>query len=259
MVKSDKMSETFREGIKKFSKPLVLFLIAIVFLIILGFYYLQKLPTKIPSFTEPYRLIPEKISQSAIIRINLPPGVEKSYAQKNIKFEPEIKGTWVSQENVLSKILNLALAKENTNILFFKPLQKLKLNRYYSVALNMPDGSVIKEEFLVVEDPQVIAVFPKEDSESPENTEITIVFNRPMVPLTTLEYLEAKAVPVEIYPQTEGRFKWISTNILQFIPKERLLRSTNYKVRIKPGFVSLDGLPVHPKEFQFQVEYLPNI
>jgi uncharacterized protein YfaS (alpha-2-macroglobulin family) len=250
------MSEFFQGRIKQFTKPLVFFLIAIVFLIILGLYYLQKIPTKIPSFAEPYRLVPEKISQSAIIRINLPPGVEKSYAQKNIKFEPEIRGTWVSQENVLSKILHLALAKENTNILFFKPLQKLKLNRYYSVALNMPDGSVIKEEFLVVEDPQVIAVFPKEDSESPENTEITIVFNRPMVPLTTLEYLEAKTVPVEIYPQTEGRFKWISTNVLQFIPRERLLRSTNYKVRIKPGFVSLDGLPVPPKEFQFQTRKL---
>jgi uncharacterized protein YfaS (alpha-2-macroglobulin family) len=256
LVKLDKMPETFREGIKKFSKPLVfLFLITILFLII-GFYYLQKIPIKTPSFTESYRLVPEKISQSAIIKINLPPGIEKSYAQKNIKFEPEIKGTWVSEKNFLSKILHLALAKENNNILFFKPLQKLKLNRYYSVALNMPDGSVIKEEFLVVEDPQVIAVFPKEDSESPENTEITIVFNRPMVPLTTLEYLEAKAVPVEIYPQTEGRFKWISTNILQFVPKERLLRSTNYKVRIKPGFVSLDGLPVPPKEFQFQTRKL---
>jgi len=217
------------------------------FLIIVGFYYLQKIPTKIPAFTEPYRLVPEKISQSAVIKINLPPGIEKSYAKRNIKFEPGIKGIWIPEINVLGKIFNLALAKENTNILFFKPLQKLKLNRYYSVALNMPDGSVIKEEFLVVKDPQVIAVFPKEDSESPENTEITIVFNRPMVPLTNLEYLEAKAVPVEIYPQTEGRFKWISTNILQFIPKERLLRSTNYKVRIKPGLVSLDGLPVPPK------------
>jgi hypothetical protein len=144
MVKLNKMPETSREGIKKFSKPLVfLFLIAIVFLII-GFYYLQKITTKIPLFTESYRLVPEKISQSAVIKINLPPGVEKSYAQKNIKFEPEIKGTWVSQENFLSKIFHSALAKENDNILFFKPLQKLKLNRYYSVVLNMPDGECYK-------------------------------------------------------------------------------------------------------------------
>lgn len=251
------MSESFKERIKKFSKPLVfLFLMALVFLIILGFYYLQKIPFQTPASVQPYGLVPEKISQSAVIKINLPPGVEKLYAQKNIKFEPEIKGTWISQENVLSKILNLALAKENTNILLFKPLQKLKLNRYYSVALNMPDGGLIKGEFLAVEDPQVIAVFPKEDSESPENTEITIVFNRPMVPLTTLEYSEAKAMPVEIYPQTEGKFKWTSTNVLQFIPKERLLRSTNYKVRIKPGFMSLDGLPVPEKEFQFQTRKL---
>jgi len=49
---------------------------------------------------------------------------------------------------------------------------------------------------------------------------------------------------VEITPATEGRFKWITTRNLQFIPKERLIRSSNYEVKIKAGLVSLDGLTV---------------
>ncbi|PIW92346.1 MAG: hypothetical protein COZ89_00405 [Candidatus Nealsonbacteria bacterium CG_4_8_14_3_um_filter_37_23] len=72
-----------------------------------------------------------------------------------------------------------------------------------------------------------------------------------MVPLTTLGYLEEKEVPVEIVPQTDGRFKWITTRNLQFIPKERLQRSSHYTVKIKPELVSMDGLEVKGQERKF--------
>jgi len=242
--------------IKKFLKPRnFIFLILLIGMISLGFYFWQRRAPKIPLYTQTYRLVPEKISQSAAIKINLPPGIDKVFAQKNIKFEPEINGKWVSEgKNAFNKIFNFVSAAsltENSNILFFKPDEKLKLSRYYSVELTMLDGGLVKSDFLAVEDPEIVAIFPRENSETPEDTEITIVFNRPMVPLTTLGYLESKDVPVEITPKTEGRFKWISTNNLQFIPKERLIRSSNYKMQMKSGLVSMDGLAVKGKEIEF--------
>ena len=228
-------------------------------MICLGFYFWQTRAPKIPSYTQTYRLVPEKISKSAAIKINLPPNIDKSFAQKNIKFEPEIKGKWVSEGKNFSfnKIFDFVLAAslgggtEDSNILFFKPDEKLKLNRYYLVKLTTSDGGEVKADFLVVDDPEIVAIFPKENSESPEDTEITIVFNRPMVPLTTLGYLEEKEVPVEITPVTKGRFKWTTTNNLQFIPEERLVRSSNYRVKIKSGFVSMEGLEVKGIEATF--------
>jgi alpha-2-macroglobulin len=206
-----------------------------------SFYFLQKRVQKIPSFAKTYRLVPEKISQSAPIIINLPQKVDKEFAKKNISFEPEIKGRFL---------------ESTQNYLLFKPEEKLKLNHYYLAKLTLPDGGEIKSDFLVVEDPKISAIFPHENSESPEDTEITIVFNRPMVPLTSLGYLEAKNVPVEIEPKTEGHFKWISTNVLQFIPKEKLISSSHYTVKIKPGFFSIDGLPVEGKKIKFQTRNL---
>jgi uncharacterized protein YfaS (alpha-2-macroglobulin family) len=246
-----------KEKIKKFLKPRnFIFLILLLVMVSLGFYFWQKRAPKIPFYIEYYRLVPEKISQSAQIRINLPPKVNKEFAKQHIKFEPEIKGKWIEQKSVLNKILDFAFAAENSNYLLFKPDEKLQLNHYYLVKLTLPDEGEIKADFLAVEDPEIVAIFPKENSESPEDTEITIVFNRPMVPLTTLGKLEEKEIPVEITPKTEGHFKWISTNVLQFIPKERLVRSSNYTVKVKSGMVSMDGLPVNGKEIKFQTRKL---
>lgn len=194
------------------------------------------------TFKEAYRLVSEKISQSASIKIFLPTQVNAAYAQANIEISPKIDGVWV--------------ATAEKNAVVFKPKEKLQNKNYYSVALAMPDGGKMEEEFVAVEDPKVVAVFPKEGSEAPENSEITIVFNRPMVPLTTLGYLEGKDVPVEITPKTEGRFKWITTKNLQFIPKTRLLRSSNYTITIKSGLVSMDGLDLAGATFSFTTRHL---
>jgi len=55
-----------------------------------------------------------------------------------------------------------------------------------------------------------------------------------MVPLTTLSELENKNIPVTISPPTPGKFKWISTRTLQFIPTSGLYGSAHYSVDVSP-------------------------
>src|SRR3989344_3465313 len=50
-----------------------------------------------PAYVQTYRLVPEKISQSAMIPINLPAGTNKEFAKENISFEPAIEGEWSEQ------------------------------------------------------------------------------------------------------------------------------------------------------------------
>ena len=237
-------------------RKFLFFVFALIFLLFLGgivFYFFCLKPSPKVEYQETFRLVPEKVSQSAPIRISLPPGIDKDFTKRNLKFYPEIKGKWVEDRRFFSFFNKFfsAFATSQVNHLLFQPDQPLKLNRYYRAELTLQDGGTIKADFLVVENPKIIAVFPKEKSEAPEDTEITIVFNRPMVPLTTLGELEAKNIPIEIYPKTEGKFKWITTRNLQFIPKDRLRRSSNYTVKIKPGLVSVEGLKVEGKEFHF--------
>ncbi len=234
-------------------------LAGILIVFVFGVCFWQSFQSQGPAFLKAYRLVPEKISQSADIPVYLPEGVDKSFAKSHIKFFPEIKGEWREPKRLNFLGLNITLAADKSfcsNLVLFHPSEKLKLNRYYLVELTTPTGQVMKSDFLVDEDPKILAVFPKENSEAPENSEITIVFNRPMVPLTRLDRLEEKEIPVEIFPRTEGRFKWVTTRNLQFIPKERLRRATNYTVKIKPGFVSMDGLKIKGAEFHFKTRLL---
>ena len=239
------MLEKLKNNLKRLLKSRNFIIFLLIILIVVSIYFLQRQRIGIkPPFIRGYRLVNEKISQSAAIVIHLPFKMDKKQAQENVKFEPEIEGSWQNSED--------------SREIVFKPKEKLRLNRYYEVELTIyqSEASLISADFLAVDDPQIIAVFPKEGSEAPEHSEITIVFNRPMVPLTTLDYLEEKDVPVEIIPKTEGRFKWITTRNLQFIPKERLIRSSNYKVKIRDGLVSMDNLEVEGAEINFKTRIL---
>lgn len=180
---------------------------------------------------ETYTLVRDKISQSAAVALALPKGVALTpeEAKEQVTFEPAIEGAWA--------------AGGSPRELLFEPKEKLTEGNYYTVSLKTEDG-VLSKDFLVDEDPKILSIFPREDSEAPENSEITIVFNRPMVPLTTLDALETRDIPIIITPPTKGTFKWISTRNLQFIPETRLVRSASYTVEVKDGLVSMDGLPL---------------
>ena len=217
-------------------------IIAIVF-----FLFFQKDVEEQKGYADTYNLVNEKISQSAGIKIYLPKGIDIENAKERIVFEPEIKGAWVDKKASFLSVF----ASEDDYVLEYKPDEKLDLNKSYSVMLNLDDDKVMQAYFLCVEDPEIINIIPLDGSEAAPDSKITIIFNRPIVSLTTLEELEKKDVPVSIYPETKGKFKWISTSTLQFIPEKELLRSTNYKVKVNAGFVSADGLPVKGKDIGF--------
>ncbi len=194
-------------------------------------YSSQNTHVAVKQFTNVYSFVPEKISKSAIIQISLPQGVSKEVAQTAISFSPKIEGEWQLGE------------VEQT--IAFKPKKPLRTGVYYAV--NLDTGTFqMSGDFYVDEDPKVLTIFPALLSETNEDSEITIVFNRPMVPLTTLSEQELVELPITITPETPGKFKWISTRNLQFIPETTLVPSSNYTVAIKDGLFSIDGLPVAP-------------
>jgi hypothetical protein len=213
--------------------------IGLIAIIILGgILYSKKTGTFLikTQYSKVYTLVNDKVSLSAPIQINLPKGVSAENVEQNITFNPIIKGDWVDTQ----------LA----GVVAFKPKEKLETGKYYTVKLATTEGEIVKD-FQADEDPAIVDIFPKAGSEADESSTITIIFNRPMVPLTTLTELEKNNIPVTITPATEGKFKWISTRNLQFIPKTTLVRSANYEVNVNSGFVSMDGLPVSGKKHEF--------
>jgi uncharacterized protein YfaS (alpha-2-macroglobulin family) len=216
----------------------VLFTVVLLLSGVLGYQFLGQPEIAVPvkQFTNVYSFVPEKISKSAEIPISIPAGVDEAVARAGISFSPEVKGEWVIEDL--------------PNRLLYKPEKPLREKVYYAINMDTP-GAQMSGDFYVDEDPMVDAVFPGAESEAHEESEITIVFNRPMVPLTTLETSESIELPITITPPTEGRFKWVSTRTLQFIPATTLIPSSAYTVSIAPGLTSVDGLPVLPYTHMF--------
>src|SRR3989338_4102196 len=193
-------------------------------------------------YAQTFTLVNDSISKSAVIRINIPPDMKFGADEKpQVTFAPEIKGNFIESGD--------------ERVLAFQPSKNLDVGTYYEVAL-AGDGKTLRHQFLVAENPEVVTIFPKADVEAHESSEITIMFNRPMVPLTTLSELESKDVPVEITPATPGRFKWISTRNLQFIPENGLKKSAHYTVRVTDKLASLDGLSVKEVTHAFDTRNL---
>lgn len=74
---------------------------------------------------------------------------------------------------------------------------------------------------------------------------LSVTFDRPMVPLATLDQLDDADVPVVVTPAIEGRWRWIGTRTLRFevVPGEldRLPGSTDYTVEVPAGTQAADG------------------
>ncbi len=80
---------------------------------------------------------------------------------------------------------------------------------------------------------EVADVFPRPESEDVDPaTPITIVFNRPVVPLTAIQSQGELPDPLRLNPEAPGKGAWVSTSVYRFAPAERLLAGTTYTVAL---------------------------
>ena len=96
----------------------------------------------------------------------------------------------------------------------------------------------------VVDGPLAVLRFAPE-GEIPIAPFLSVTFNQPMVPLTTLAELSAADVPVKITPELTGTWKWLGTKTLTFEYKsdeiDRFPKATEYTVEIPAGTKSATG------------------
>lgn len=90
---------------------------------------------------------------------------------------------------------------------------------------------------------QVVRFAP--EGEIPIAPFLSVTFNQPMVPLTTLAELSAADVPVKITPELPGVWKWLGTKTLTFEYKseeiDRFPKATEYTVEVPAGTTSATG------------------
>lgn len=81
---------------------------------------------------------------------------------------------------------------------------------------------------------------PGSDELHPDTT-VTVVFNRPVVPLTAINRQGELPDPLTFMPPVRGEGEWLNTSIYLFRPEEGFLPATKYKARVAAGLIDATG------------------
>jgi hypothetical protein len=143
----------------------------------------------------------------------------------------------------------------------FQPGQSLALNTAYDVVLTQDatdaDGTPLAEPFVFrfsttgfLEVAQVIPAHGTTGVET--DSAITVMFNRPVVPLTTLGQQKDLPQPLAFDPPIVGEGEWLNTSIYIFRPSEPLAGGTTYTAQVTAGLTDAAGDALLPDDFTWQ-------
>src|SRR5690606_7944397 len=108
------------------------------------------------------------------------------------------------------------------------------------------DGSALAEPLALQFAPggalQVTEFLPADGStDVATDALITVIFNRPVVPLGIVEDAEGLPDPLTIEPEAEGAGEWLNTSIYVFRAEPALRAGTEYTVTVNAGLEAVDG------------------
>ena len=177
--------------------------------------------------------------------------MDRGSVEKALRVGPGVSGsvTWADEKTVS-----------------FKPARDLKRDEAYQVALaaeaQAADGTALEDdygfEFRTVGYLSVSQVIPAQGAEDVEaGSTITVMFNRPVVPLTAISD-PARSVlpqPLTLNPPVEGEGEWLNTSIYVFRPDGPLAGGTTYEARIEAGLTdTTGGLLEAPYTWEFSTQ-----
>jgi uncharacterized protein YfaS (alpha-2-macroglobulin family) len=142
------------------------------------------------------------------------------------------------------KAVDGAINWSTPHTMHFKPAKTLANSSTYRAKLssqaassrgvNLPDS--LEFEFTTVGELQVTQVFPQNGAVGvASNAVITVIFNRPVVPLVILEEQDKLPNPLQITPELSGKGEWVNTSMYAFHADKTLKGSTTYSVVVKAG------------------------
>lgn len=108
------------------------------------------------------------------------------------------------------------------------------------------DGKSIPQaislKFTTTDELSVGQVFPFDQAVDVDyKTAVTVIFNKPVIPLMTKEEQAKLPSPLIITPEVKGQGNWVSSSVYVFQPENGLKSGTGYSVSVKPGLQDVTG------------------
>jgi alpha-2-macroglobulin len=148
------------------------------------------------------------------------------------------------------------LAWADARTVQFKPQTVLPRGVAYDVILTQEaqasSGEPLSEpfhfRFATAGDLEVAQVMPEAGTVDVEtDARVTVIFNRPVVPLTTLAQMQDLPNPLTFDPPIAGRGEWLNTSIYIFTPDAPFAGGITYRATVAAGLQDISGaaLPEH--------------
>jgi len=153
-----------------------------------------------------------------------------------------------------------AISWENERTFSFKPDRELAKGTLYKASLatdaTSAEGIALEDahnfRFTTMSDLEVSQVFPADRGRSiATDAVITVIFNRPVVPLVIAEEQSKLPQPLQISPETPGKGEWVNTSVYAFKPDRALNGATTYTVSVKSGLEDATGETSLARDFSW--------
>ncbi len=176
-----------------------------------------------------------ELSIDAPLVLTFDQAMDKSSVEKAFSIEPDVKGDfeWAADR-----------------VLMFKPVQPWAREAVYQVSVGATaksaNGMALREEvgfrFATTGFLSVTQVQPTDKTvEVAMDSRITVMFNRPVVPLVAVADMSKLPQPLTFDPPVEGTGEWLNTSIYVWTPTDGFAPSTTYSIIIKAGLQDTTG------------------
>ncbi|MGC9395733.1 MAG: Ig-like domain-containing protein, partial [Anaerolineae bacterium] len=164
--------------------------------------------------------------------------------------QPAVASAFTLQLAGENKPVKGELSWADARTLRFQPAEALPRDTVFDVILTQnasaETGELLREpytfRFATAGYLEVAQVIPDPDTANVETeSTITVMFNRPIVPLTTLAQMEDLPDPVTFDPEIEGSGEWLNTSIYIFTPEEPLAGGVTYRATVNAGLQDIAG------------------
>lgn len=145
--------------------------------------------------------------------------------------------------------------------LVFLPQESLARGTSYRVSLNdtaeAQNGLALEEavtfDLQTVGFLEVTQLIPEDGTQEVQtDSAITVVFNKPVVPLVSGDQQSTLPQPLTVEPAVAGAGQWLSTSIYRFAPEGGFAGATTYTVTVDPNLEDVTGSTLgEPVTWQF--------
>lgn len=181
----------------------------------------------------------QRVGVNSVLRLRFPQAMNVESVAEHLSLPKDVQGE---------------LSWETADTLAIHPAAGLQLGKTYVFRIDKEvkasDGTSPAHDivftFIVSGAPSMTAsVPPPGTSGVPVDAHITLIFDRPMIALATLD--DATRMPgnwnATIDPPLKGRWRWLSTYAVEWAPEEKMKAATHYTVRVPAGILSVEDEP----------------